>query len=314
MGASHIGDVLYNTASLPILADAFPRCEWHFVATPPVTEILARNPCIKTCVRSPQSLGSVDVAICYNSGGYWRELAAAVRAGIPNRVGYVHKGFSALVTHPVRIKYPQPYPAYFRDLVAQLTGRAPDWPLRPRIYPAPENAEKAEAVWSAAGLGGKPVLACFLTSRQAFGVWPARKFAETVALLEAAGCCQTVLCGTGGDAALLEELKTDFGLKATILAGKLDLLSLGSFLQKCAVVLCPDSGPRHLANAVETPCVFVRNFAVAKIETGTYCETEIDAAPDLESVPPSQQAQASELLRPVTVVQRVRDRLGQSLD
>ncbi len=237
MGADHIGDVLYNTASLPVLAEAFPDCEWHFVAAPPPTEILANNPSIKSCVSSPAALGSLDVAICYNSGGYWRELATAVRCGIPNRVGYVHKGFSALVTHPVRINYPQPYPAYFRDLVAQLTGRPPAWPLRPRIYPAAQNGEKAEAAWGAAGLGKKPVVACFLTSRQAAGVWPARKFAETVALLEAMGCCRTVLCGTASDAALLEALKAEFGLQAVTLTGKLDLLSLGSFLQKCAGAL-----------------------------------------------------------------------------
>lgn len=310
LGADHIGDVLYNTASLPALAEALPECQWHFVATPPASEILANNPYVFGCVASPAALGSIDVALCYNSGGYWRELLSALRYGIPNRVGYVHKGFSALVTHPVRINYPQPYPAYFRDLVAQLTGRPPDWPLRPKIYPSSQNTEKAHAVWRAAELGGKPVIACFLTSRQGAGVWPARKFAETVAILEATDCCQTVLCGTASDTALLDALKTEFGLQAAMITGELDLLSLGIFLQMCAVVLCPDSGPRHLANAVRTPVVFVRNFAVGQIETGAYCETEIDAAPpDLERVAASDQAAAFERLRPEDVADLVRQRL-----
>ncbi|MEO6971708.1 MAG: glycosyltransferase family 9 protein [Chthoniobacterales bacterium] len=306
LGADHIGDVLYNTASLPILAEAFPQCEWHYVASPPASDILANNPFIKSCVLSPDAIGSVDAAICYNSGGYWRDLIDVVRRGIPNRLGYVHKGFSALVTHPVEINYPQPYPAYFRDLVGQLTEREANWSLRPRIYPSPDDATKADGIWRETGFGGKPVVACFLTSRQAFGVWPARKFAEVVTHLEASGALQMVLCGTTDEADLLGKLKSEFALKTPILAGQLRLLELGCFLQKCAVVLCPDSGPRHLANAVRTPVVFVRNFAVGKIETGAYCETEIDAAPDLERVSPSEQEDAFDLLRPENVADLVR--------
>jgi ADP-heptose:LPS heptosyltransferase len=309
IGADHIGDILYNTASLPVLGEAFPACEWYYVATPPATEILANNPFIRSCVTSAESLDSIDVAICYNSGGYWRDLIKALRLGIPNRVGYVHKGFSALVTHPVKVNYPQPYPAYFRDLISQLTGRAADWSLRPQIYPLIRDAEKAEAVWTEAGLGERPVAACFLTSRQPAGVWPARKFAETVRHLEVTGACQTVLCGTAADAELLENLKIEFGLRAAVLPGRLDLLSLGCFLRKCAVALCSDSGPRHLANAVRTPVVFVRNFAVGRIETGAYCETEVDAAPDIERVSPSEQQRAFDLLSPARVATLVREQV-----
>src|SRR5438874_2867277 len=71
VGADHIGDVLYNTASLPVLAETLPDCEWHHVASPPASEILANNSSIKSCVPSLESLGPVDVAICYNSGAYW---------------------------------------------------------------------------------------------------------------------------------------------------------------------------------------------------------------------------------------------------
>ncbi|MEO8044795.1 MAG: glycosyltransferase family 9 protein, partial [Spartobacteria bacterium] len=112
------------------------------------------------------------------------------------------------------------------------------------------------------------------------------------------------------DAALLEALKAEFGLQAVMLTGQLGLLSLGFFLRKCAVVLCPDSGPRHLANAVETPVVFVRNFAVGRIETGAYCETEIDAAPpELERVVATDQVSAFERLSPENVAEFVRQRV-----
>jgi ADP-heptose:LPS heptosyltransferase len=310
LGAGHIGDVLYCTASLQSLKEGLPRCIWHFVAPPPVSEVLANNPHIASCVPTLASLNSstkIDVVICYNSGAYWRETIQAVRMGIPNRVGYTHKGFSGLVTHPITINYPQPYPAYFRDLVAQLTGRIPDWSLRPRIYPDTQDELAADVIWNEGKLDPtRPVVACFATSRQPSGVWPAKKFAETLAGVESNGEYRTVLCGTAADEKVLKELKLRFNLRAPIIAGRLNLRSLGCFLRRCAVVLCPDSGPRHIANAVGTPVVFVSNIAVGRVETGGYVGTETDVAPNSENVPVTKQEEMFKLLKPEFVAATVR--------
>jgi ADP-heptose:LPS heptosyltransferase len=231
--------------------------------------------------------------------------------GIPNRVGYTHKGFSGLVTHPITINYPQPYPAYFRDLVAQLTGRIPDWSLRPTIYPDKQDESAAQLIWGEVNLDStRPVVACFATSRQPSGVWPAQKFAETLACVESDGKYETVLCGTAADEKVLKELKLLFNLRAPIIAGRLNLRSLGCFLRRCAVVLCPDSGPRHIASAVGTCAVFIRNLAVRRIETGVYLEKEVDVVPDLECVRPDEQPHAFSLLKPSEVAARVLSVLG----
>jgi ADP-heptose:LPS heptosyltransferase len=313
VGAGHIGDVLYNTGSIPFLKEGLPKCEWHFVAPPPANEVLKNNPYVSDPVAALESLPAareIDAIICYNSSGYWRELLQASSLGIPNRIGYTHKGFSSLVTFPIRIRYPQPYPAYFRDLVGQIIGRSPDWALRPVIYPGAENEAKAEQVWNRANLkGNQDVVACFATSRQRLGVWPADKFAETIALLEAGSPAKTVLCGALADRSALEELKARFHLKASIVAGELDLLSLACLLRRCGLVLCPDSGPRHLANAVGTPVMFVRNVAVRRVETGTYCDTEIDLAPDLECVSSAAQARSFSFITPEDVAKKIRFRI-----
>ena len=306
LGADHIGDVLYNTASLPILAEAFPLCEWHYVASPPASEVLKNNPFIKSCLQSPESLGAIDVAVCYNSGGYWRDLIKATRLGIRNRVGYVHKGFSALVTRPIQIDYPQPYPAYFRDLVAQLSGKAPTWSLRPRVFPGADDEDAALRLWQELEFDlMRPTLACFVTSRQARGVWPSAKFAAAIQQIEKAGDVQTVLLGTSGDLPLLKELKNSFGLKAQVAAGNLRLLPLVGFLKKCSAVFCTDSGPRHLANAAGVPAVYLRNISFSKIEAGRYCETEIDLAPDIQFARGEDEAGAFSEVDPVKVANEV---------
>ena len=142
VGADHIGDVLYNTASLSALAEAFPDCENGIMWPPPASEILANNPHIKSWVRSPKTLGRIDVAICYNSGGYWRDLINVTRWRIPNRVGYVHTG-----SRPRHLSDPDQLSTAIPG-VAPRPGRATcqagkaHGSVRPRIYPSPEDAAR----------------------------------------------------------------------------------------------------------------------------------------------------------------------------
>jgi hypothetical protein len=56
---------------------------------------------------------------------------------------------------------------------------------------------------------------------------------------------------------------------------------------------------------MSVPVVFLRNFAVRKIETGVYIESEIDAAPDVECVPPTEQMDAFSSVKPSEVAARV---------
>jgi hypothetical protein len=157
IGANHIGDILYRTSSLMQLAKGFPSCTWDILAPEPAAQVLENNPAIRKIHRMEiPYYGSedfmtlktekYDVAICYDTGMYTQPLLTATLLGIPNRVGYVHKGWSGLVTHPIRINYPQPFPAYFRDLVAQLTEQEINWDLRPKVTLTDQDHRKAEAL------------------------------------------------------------------------------------------------------------------------------------------------------------------------
>jgi ADP-heptose:LPS heptosyltransferase len=78
---------------------------------------------------------------------------------------------------------------------------------------------------------------------------------------------------------MLESLAGQAKARCDVLAGTLPLKSFAGFLSRCMVVLAQDSAPRHMANAVGTPVVFLRNLSVSRVETGAYCDTEVDAAP-----------------------------------
>jgi len=294
LGADHIGDVLYRTASLPGLAEATPGCVWSWLCGPPADEIIEADPLIAGgCVRLPLGVegtpflklvstlrrGRYDVALCYDTGQYWKLSLATALAGIPARIGYVHKGFSGLVTHPVAIRWPQPFPAYFRDLVAQLAGKPPGaGELRPRISTTPGDEAAASRFWKEKGLDqGKMVLACAFFSRQP-KTYPLSEFAEIVRRVGRRHEVAWLFLGSLAERKKWECFLKENDLDGVVLAGELGIRSLAALLGRCRALFAADSGVRHIADAVGIPVVFASNPQSFRTETGVYMDGETDIA------------------------------------
>lgn len=304
LGHTKIGDVLYRTGSLEALALGLPRCEWHYLAAPDSAEVLEGNPNLKSvlplCVPGESlrlaegALGRLrrmgfDVALCTNPESYWLDLRIAMGAGIPNRVGFVHRGLSGLVTHRVPWSGPKPWAAYFRDMVAEIMGRSPDWPIAPRIYPGAQDREAAERAWGRLALGGRPVLACFMSTRQSSRVWPPDCYVAMLRQILRSAEIDVVIGGAVSEREALHRIARDLGGTVRVLAGELNLRAMCCFLERCAAVFASDSGPRHIANASGVPVVYIRNLYCSKIETGNYCPNEVDISPDVECVEVAEQ-------------------------
>lgn len=299
VGNDHIGDILYTTASLPYLAGGLPGCQVDFLSAAPADQLLAGNPFVSRVVRrDPEGAwkriireSRYDAIFCYNTMHHIGDLLLGLKAGIPNRIGYVHKGFSAWVTHPLTLRYPQAFAAYFRDAAASLTGQEASWPLRPQVYPSPADRITADETANRLGLDGKrPAIACFCSSRQPRGVPPAALFIAVLAALKRASPgIRIVLMGTASDQPLLDHVRAVSCPDAPILAGTLPLLPVVELLKRFNLVLTSDSGPRHLANAAGTPVAFFRNVYFHVAEAGSYgVESEIDLVPHAVDLLPVQ--------------------------
>lgn len=298
IGHTHIGDVLYRTCSLPALREYLPHCEWTYLTSPGSAEILEGNPHVAetlTSIRGEDSWNltdgaftdlrsrNFDVVLCSNTLRHYPDIALATALGIPNRIAFSGKGFSGLINHPVPLRFPSPYAAYFRAMVGEITERAPDWPLRPRVYPSEVNLRRADELWTRFALGpSKPVVACSLKTRQARGNWPADVLLSILEQSRARVDFDVVLCGTAADSQELKTLAEDLPFEVRVLAGEATVLEFAAFLQKCSALLTLDSGPRHIGNAVGIPVFFARNLSHSLIEAGKYCETETDLAPPVE--------------------------------
>jgi ADP-heptose:LPS heptosyltransferase len=300
-GADHIGDILYGTSSLPALARATPGCAWQHAVRPPANQVLENNPHLQGLLPLPPEdsparwretvrvirAARFDVAICYDSSSYVHNLAAVAAAGVPVRIAYIHKGFSVLATHPVTIRYPQPFAYYFRDLISQVTGETLPGEPRPVVYPTDNDRREADSLFAALGLDRSgPVLACSLFSRGRYARYEPLHFIETLRLVVKKVPARLVFICSRAERDMMQTLLAESGLPHAIVAGDLNLRSLACFLGQCRAAFAVDSGIRHLANAVGIPVVFARSLFYVKEEAGRYCSTETDIAPpDVSELP-----------------------------
>jgi ADP-heptose:LPS heptosyltransferase len=326
IGHTRIGDVLFRTPSLEPLHDGFPKCDWYYLAAEDSAQVLEGNPWVKEVLplcRGASTMklkdGAIaalrslqfDVALCTNGEAYWRDALLALRIGIPSRVGFTHRGLSGVVTHPIPCRFPAPTPAYFRDMVAHLSGRSQNWQLRPRMYPNSDDETSATTAWRRLGFDDTTIaIACFMTTRESSQIWPRDCYRECLKMLKRRQSFQIVVAGAPNERPGLEAFCRDAGFECKLLAGDLDLRPLHCFLRRCAAVLTPDSGPRHISNAAGTPVVFIRNLAGSKVECGVYCETETDVSPDIEFVPPGEQEAFLRQVSPERVCQALLDAIA----
>lgn len=290
LGSTHIGDVLYTTAGLALLRQGLPHCRISYLAAPPADQVLQRNPNLDEiitvahecnisdyfrCVYPRLKGRDFDAVLCSARGGAWRELLLALWLKIPNRVGYDFRGFSGWITHPITIRFPNPFAVYFTEFAVELTGARATPSSRPQVFIGEEDREEAEKVWGEFDQSRtKPALLCFATNRQNPLIWPEDNITETLRILQLD--YDLALAGAQSDLYILKRIQSRLSNQTPIWAGQLKLRALAFLMTKFQAVITPDSGPRHLANCSSVPVFFTRHIFIRHAEAGVYCSNEYD--------------------------------------
>jgi heptosyltransferase I len=191
---------------------------------------------------------------------------------------------------------------------AELIGIKPG----PPRWDIPVGAEDVAAI-TPYFANGKPTLVISPCTGQRFRNyrnWRVESYAEVADYAAQRYGAQVLV--TGGSSAIEQSYGRDIGAIAksrpTNLIGKTTLKQLMALLQRSSVVLCPDSGPAHMATAAGTPVVGL--YATSnRHRTGPYFSQHlvVDKYPE---------AVAKEFGRPIGTLrwgQRVRDPAAMSL-
>ena len=213
-----------------------------------------------------------DVALCMHASMraniLCRSIAAPIRLGFDRRRA---RDFQWLFTNR-RIAAQKGQHALEAMMSFATTIGVPPQPLRWDI-PIDDAALEFAAGFKSPG---KPLVAispCSSQRSRNFRNWSVDRFAAVVRHLNERGCRVVI---TGGRS----DLETDYGAAlaadgaADDVVGKTSLKQLAALLQTSDLLICPDSGPAHIATAVGTPVLGL--YATSNPErTGPFAAREL---------------------------------------
>lgn len=188
-----------------------------------------------------------------------RSNGLAWLAGGRRRVGYGTGGGGALLTEASAYDAGAHVATNARRLVARAAGVAApgDDNARAagtRIVPGPEATERAARLL---GHATRPFIGVHASGGRESKQWHLDRFAAVARTLADETGGTIVLTGSAGDRPLVDEVRRQLGDGTRVVdaAGELDLVTLAAVLGRLQVLVTGDTGPMHLAAAMDTPVV-----------------------------------------------------------
>ena len=280
--ANVLGDFVLTLPALEALRAAYPDAELVLLGTPMHVELLADRPSpVDRVVVVPVSRGvreepgavadpgeldafvegmradAFDVALQLHGGGRWSNPFLR-RLGARTTVG-------ARAADAPPLDRTLPYALHQHEALRllELVGLIGAGPVTvtPTLAVTPADRWAADRLL---GPGGAPLVVLHPGARDPGRRWPPAAFAEVASTVARLGA-RVVVTGTAAERAVAEEVAGSARCPVEVAAGSLSLRELVGVLDRAAVVVSNDTGPRHLAEAVGTATVSV--FLAANVLT-----------------------------------------------
>jgi lipopolysaccharide heptosyltransferase I len=277
---SSFGDVIHGLPVLHAVSLRFPEAELHWVVARGFAGILEGHPLIhklwiidKDCWKKLRNLPRTwrEIAklrtdlknekfdLVLDLQGLFRSAAIGIFTGVEERVGFENAREGARFSYKYRVRTDTELHAVEKNLqFARFIGCEPAEPE----FPFPPFGEAPEVVKNLRSYAVIAPSASTLVKR-----WPAEHFGRLASLLPV----PSVIVGGKSDVALADEVVRLSGSRAVSLAGRTNLKELGSIMRGARFLLSPDTGPMHLAAALNIP-VFAIFGPTSPLRTGPYGE------------------------------------------
>jgi lipopolysaccharide heptosyltransferase II len=275
----HLGDVLLTTPAIAALRASRPNAEIHILVGPWSADVIAnygevdlaltlafpgfsRTP--KASWRSPYELAfnssrhlrriGYSSAIIMRPDHWWGAMVAKL-AGIPERIGYDMIEVSPFLTHAIEHQHEHVVIQNLR-LVENWTGS-----VRPddAVYQFPVH--RFDQVYVDGYLEEwdirpeQPIICIHPGTGTWVKHWQEDKWARVADTLAEQLNAKIVFTGGDHELPLVQRITQQMNQPACIIAGDTRVGQLAALFKRARVVLGPDSGPLHLAAAVDTATV-----------------------------------------------------------
>ncbi|KMQ80199.1 ADP-heptose--lipooligosaccharide heptosyltransferase II [Candidatus Burkholderia pumila] len=217
------------------------------------------DPVKDLAMRERLAQGQFDAAVIFTVYSQ-NPLPAAMLChltGIPLRLAHCRENPYGLLTDWVQETEPQQGTRHEVErqlaLVAQVGARAADLHMRFTV-PDDDAVSLAQKLQAHGADFDAPYIVVHPGATAASRRWPAERFAQFIRRIGADMKWPVLVTGSQDESALVREV-CDSNLYAVDMAGALELGELAMLIQRAQVLVSNNSGPVHLASALNTPVV-----------------------------------------------------------
>lgn len=278
---SSLGDVVHSLPFLNAMRTCFPKAEIHWVIAKGLEGLLEGHPMIDKLIiinkdlwKNLSRMGNTlkEIRELYRQLGQERydvvvDLQGLLRSGLitraahaPLRIGFqeAREGSRLFYTHKVKTGRDMHAVDRYMQIAAALGCDAAG---RVFSFPLAGNAGDKGGLLADTG----PYAVLVPGARWKTKVWPAESFGRVAALLP----LRSVIVGSKADRAIADEVVSYAGGKAISVVGETSLKELIDVMRAAAVVITNDSGPMHIAAALNVPVVALFG-PTSPLKTGPY--------------------------------------------
>jgi heptosyltransferase I len=263
-----LGDVVHGLPIANALKVSWPGCRITWVAEPMPANFLRHHPAIDEVIVFERRRGwrglralaarmrgrSFDLTLNFNI--YAKSIFPTVLSGAPRRIGFgpdrARDGVWFASNEHLSRRPPRHTQEMFLEFLDHLGIR--DYAVEWRIGFTGEERRARDEFF--AGLDGRPVAALVVASAREGKDWPAARYPALVDALESEFGLRTVLLGGPS------EREARIAQEIVARASRRPVLALGDGVRRLAwtiagsrLVVAPDTGPLHIARALEVPVI-----------------------------------------------------------
>lgn len=275
-----LGDAVMATPLLSIAKQLWPESEITVVTKEGLAPLYFGNPHIKEILSHFPKKADLGILTTNSFSSAWELF----KSGTKKRIGFANEWRSFLLTKA--LSFPKERGReHLVTTYKRLLGK-PENKTKPELFVTPDEKLEAQARLKNLGLSG-PIIG--INTQAAYGpakCWLPKRFREVAERLSRD--YSVIFFGDAAGKAEVNEICE--GLDVVNLAGQTSLRQLIALLKECSLFLTNDSGPMHLAAAVQTPLVALfgstNEVATGPYEWGTVIHKHVACSPCYKRVCP----------------------------
>ena len=278
---SSLGDVVHSLPFLNAMHSCFPGAAVHWVIAEGLEGLLDGHPMVSRCIVIRKDLWK-KISRAGSTLKEIRELYRDLRAErydlAVDLQGLLRSGLITMATHaPVRIGFAEAREGSRFFYTTKVKGgkgiHAVDRYMkvaaelgcdeREILFPFPSS--RGNVGMKRMGHASEQYAVLVPGARWKTKIWPAENFGRVAAALPV----RSFVIGSGGERGIAERVVAASAGKAFSLAGETDLPGLIELMRRARVVITNDSGPMHIAAALNVPVIAIFG-PTSPVLTGPY--------------------------------------------